>query len=253
MKRLEVLNRLKSIVRKLTRDRKELDCFIYILVAILFFGIVVSSFSAVAVMISDDRLSYSFCLRNECLNNVADYYSAPIAIFGFFVDVLVFVATVGGIFVALMSYLGSTETSKFTNHISHLSLFQEFFVGEVNKRDRLSISSFDVHGVYSMIFPGSKDGVFVPGGSYSCFLGRVNNAIDESNRKFKTGAVPPFSYQQHQTAMIACFGMIGFSLQHMPKLDFFEIESQILDLLETINKSFLGGDKSLEVNKRLYR
>ncbi|PRB80540.1 hypothetical protein CQ007_12540 [Pseudomonas sp. MYb185] len=204
-------------------------------------------------MIADDRLNYSFCLRNECLNNVADYYSAPIAIFGFFVDVLVLVATVGGILVALMSYLGSKDTSNFTNHISHLSLFQEFFVGEVNKRDRLSISSFDVYRVYFMVFPGSKDGDFVPGEDYSYFLTEVNNAINESNRKFTSGSIPPFSYQQHQTAMIDCFRMIGLSLQHVPKLDFFEIENQVLDLLETINKSFIGGHESLKVNERLYR
>ena len=224
-----------------------------ILATIFFFGVLFSALSAVAVMLADEITSHKLCLKNECLANLATLYSAPIAILKFFIDLLMFSATIGGIFIALMNYLSSVNTSRFTNHISHLTLFQSFFIEEVRKRERLSLSSFDTHKIYSMIFPGSRDGVLIPGLPYSEFISKLNSAIDESNEKFRKGSIPPFNYQQHQSKMIECLNGIGFSLQYMPKIDFYEIENQIIDLLETINKSFLGDRDKLTITKRIYR
>jgi len=53
--------------------------------------------------------------------------------------------------------------------------------------------------------------------------------------------------------MIAVLKQLGFTLQHMPKKDFYEIETQVLSLLDSVNGSFCGSLEELVVHVRIYR
>lgn len=149
--------------------------------------------------------------------------------------------------------MSTLKSSYFTNHISHLSLFQSFFVEEVRKRDLLSISSFDPHKIYGLIYSNSRNGDMSLSETYFEFIGRVNKVISDSNFNSYKATKGPFIYKDHQAEMIRTLEGIGFNLQFMPKKDFYEIENQVLSLLDSISKSFCGGDVRTELERRIYR
>lgn len=207
----------------------------------------------VTIFFADQIYLLSFCFSNKCFVSLYEKYSSAFAVAKSTLDLIVLVATVGAIFVALLSYLSTLKSSYFTNHISHLSLFQGFFVEEVRKRDLLSISSFDPHKIYGLIYSNSRNGDMSLSETYFEFIGRVNKVISSSNFNSYKATKGPFIYKDHQAEMIQTLEGIGFNLQFMPKKDFYEIENQVLSLLDSISKSFCGGDVRTELELRIYR
>ncbi|MCK6254938.1 retron Ec48 family effector membrane protein, partial [Pseudomonas fragi] len=101
-------------------------------------GIGFSLFLVVFVVIffADQLYLLPICFSNKCFINSYENYSSAFNIAKSTLDLIVLTATVGAIFVALLSYLSTLKSSCFTNHISHLTLFQDFFTEEVRKRGR---------------------------------------------------------------------------------------------------------------------
>ncbi|MFS2091930.1 retron Ec48 family effector membrane protein [Pseudomonas sp. Pseusp11] len=226
---------------------------VFLLISIGGIGFALSICLFVLVGVAGGVFSLPFCFRDDCFILFFSKISSAVYLTKLTVDLIVFVATIGGIVVALLSYLSSMASSRFANHISHLTLFQAFFVEEVKKRDALVLSSFDIHKLYSMIYEGSRSGVMTVSSSYISFVGSLNSVIAASNLKATKAYGGAFIYQEHQARMIAVLKQLGFSLQHMPKKDFYEIETQVLSLLDSVNGSFCGSLDELVVHVRIYR
>lgn len=228
-------------------------CLIILLVLIISIGFFAAAFLSVAIFFADSVYELPICFRNKCFENFYAQFASSFAVAKSTFDIMVVVATVGAMLVALMSYLSSLESSQFANHVSHLTLFQAFFIEEVKKRDLLSISSFDSHKIYSLIYSSSRKGNMDVSESYFSFIRGVNSVVSKSNFKSFKASSGPFIYKEHQSSMIEALGEIGFDLQFMPKKDFYEIETQIFSLIGTISNSFCGGDARLKLEQRLYR
>lgn len=226
---------------------------IILLTSIATIGVFIFLTVFITIFFADQLYLLSFCFSNKCFINLYEKYSSAFTVAKSTLDLIVLVATVGAIFVALLSYLSTLKSSYFTNHISHLSLFQSFFVEEVRKRDLLSISSFDPHKIYGLIYSNSRGGDMSLSEAYFEFIGRVNKVISDSNFNSYRATKGPFIYKDHQAEMIRALEGIGFNLQFMPKKDFYEIETQVLSLLDSISKSFCGGDVRTELEHRMYR
>lgn len=226
---------------------------IILLVSIGMIGLCIFLTVFVTIFFTDQLYSLPLCFSNKCFLSLYESYSSAFAVAKSTLDLIVIVATVGAIFVALLSYLSTLKSSHFTNHISHLSLFQSFFAEEVRKRDLLSISSFDPHKIYGLIYSKSRSGDMSVSETYFEFISRVNKVISDSNFNSFKATKGPFIYKDHQAEMIQALKKIGFNLQFMPKKDFYEIESQVLSLLDSISKSFCGGDNRTELERRIYR
>ncbi|MDU9033959.1 retron Ec48 family effector membrane protein [Pseudomonas corrugata] len=248
-----VVLRCKSVREFYSRQHSYFKFLIVLLVSVggVGFGICLMIF--VAIFFSEKLYLVPSCFSNKCFINLYERYSSVFNVAKSTLDLLILVATVGAIFVALLSYLSALKSSWFTNHISHLSLFQAFFAEEVRKRDLLSISSFDPHKIYGLIYSKSRSGDMTLSESYFEFIARLNNVISGSNFNSYKASKGPFVYKDHQAEMIKVLGEIGFDLQFMPKKDFYEIETQILSLLDSISKSFCGSDRRTELEKRIYR
>ncbi len=228
-------------------------CLIMLLASIGGVGFGLSFVIFVTIFLADQLYLLPFCFTNKCFISLYEHYSTAFNIAKSTLDLIVLVATVGAIFVALLSYLSTLKSSYFTNHISHLSLFQSFFVEEVRKRDLLSMSSFDPHKIYGLIYSNSRKGDMSLSNSYFEFVGRINEVISGSNFRSYKASKGPFIYKDHQAEMIKALEGIGFNLQFMPKKDFYEIETQVLSLLDSISKSFCGGDDRTKLERRIYR
>ncbi|WP_448106424.1 retron Ec48 family effector membrane protein [Pseudomonas azerbaijanoccidentalis] len=226
---------------------------VFLLISIGAIGFALSICLFVLVGVAGGVFSLPFCFRDDCFILFFSKISSAVYLAKLTVDLIVFVATIGGIVVALLSYLSSMASSRFANHISHLTLFQAFFIEEVRKRDALVLSSFDIHKLYSMIYEGSRGGVMTVSSPYLLFIGSLNSVIAASNLKATKAFGGAFIYQEHQARMIAVLEQLGFTLQHMPKKDFYEIETQVLSLLDSVNGSFCGSLPELVVQVRIYR
>jgi hypothetical protein len=226
---------------------------IFLLTTIAAAGFGLSTLTLLSIFFVDKIYTLPICLSNKCFIRFYENFSSAFSIAKSTLDLMVLVATVGAIFVALLSYLSTLKSSYFTNHISHLTLFQSFFSEEIRKRDLLSISSFDPHRIYGLIYKGSRSGNMSTSEDYFEFIDSINNVISDSNFKSFKATKGPFIYKDHQAEMIRALEKIGFNLQFMPKKDFYEIETQIISLLNSVSNSFCGGSPRTTLEKRLYR
>lgn len=230
-----------------------LKCLILLLLSIGVFGFILFSLVFVTIFFVDEVYSLPLCFGNKCLLNFYDYYLSAFNVARSTLEFIILVATVGAIFIALLSYLSTLKTSHFTNHVAHLTLFQSFFVEEVKKRDMLALSSFDAHKIYGLIYAGSRKGDMSVSEGYYDFIGVVNSVILGSNFNAFKATKGPFIYKDHQAEMIKALDRIGFDLQFMPKKDFYEIETQVVSLIDAISNSFCGGSSRAIIVKRMYR
>lgn len=230
-----------------------LRTLILLLLSVGVVGFLVFFLVFLTIFFVDETYKLPLCFGNKCLLNFYDYYLSAFNVARGTLELIVLVATVGAIFIALLSYLSTLKTSHFTNHVAHLTLFQSFFVEEVKKRDMLSLSSFDAHKIYGLIYAGSRRGDMSISEGYYEFVGVVNGVILESNFNSFKATKGPFIYKDHQAEMIKALDGIGFDLQFMPKKDFYEIETQIVSLIDAISNSFCGGSSRAIIVKRMYR
>ncbi|HBO5015436.1 TPA: retron Ec48 family effector membrane protein [Pseudomonas aeruginosa] len=237
---------------KIKGDYVGFSGLVLILFYIAFFGLLSSVFVFLLVAIQGGVFYLPACWKNQCIINFFDSISVVVYLVQAVVGLLALIGTIGALIVALLSYLASDRTAKFTNYISHLTLFQAYFVSEVSKLESLSLSSFDVHRMYSFIFSGAKDGVMVVSPEYEKFIDSINEEIDRSNSMAQAAIGGSFRYKEHQGRMRNVFKMVGFNLPFQPKNDFYEIENQLIALVDSISLSFCSSSE-LKIKERFYR
>ena len=151
--------------------------WIGILGLISFIVIVLATIISIA---SSNSQSFSLCFNNECINNTVDAFSGAIKFMAGLIFLLTSIATIGGIFIALMGYINNHETSALNNHISHFSIFKDYIISEVSKRDRLDNSALDVFKWYNLIFSNSRAGSMAISLEYINEINNVNSVINEA-------------------------------------------------------------------------
>lgn len=214
----------------------------------LLISIISTSYS----LIFSSNVSYSFCLTNECLETTITLFSASIKIFQGLLIIVTSIATIGGIFLALKSYINSYNNSILHNHISHLSIFKDFILGELNKRDKLDISSFDIFKWYNLIYSESKIGSMKISTKYISAINQINAVIDSSNQKASMATNGSFLYKKHQNILISAMLPLGVEMCVLPRNNFYEVETQLMSLVSVINKEFCSDTDIPELQKRYY-
>jgi len=203
--------------------------------------------------IADGLFWTPLCFRDSCFQYFFNSTKTALDSFKLTVSLLAVAGTVGAFLVALMSYRANSETAKFTNHIAYLKLFQDYLSSEIQKRDALSLSSFDTQRLYTFIFNESRKGIMDVSTDFKDFIAELNHEITKSNLMASNAHGGSFRYLEHQARMKNLFSKIGFNLPLQPKKEFYEIESDLLHLIKNMNDSFclLGEEGAIE--KRTYR
>jgi len=202
---------------------------------------------------ADNLFWMPFCFKDSCFQYLFNSTKTALDSFRLTVSLLALIGTVGVFLVALMSYRANSDTARFTNHIAYLKLFQDYLSGEVQKRDSLSLSSFDAQRLYSFIFNGSRDGVMDVSADFKEFIAGLNREINKSNLMASNAQDGSFRYLEHQARMKNLFAKVGFNLPLQPKKEFYEIESDLLLLLKNMNDSFCLLGEEGTIAKRTYR
>ncbi|WGI24250.1 retron Ec48 family effector membrane protein [Halomonas alkaliantarctica] len=230
--------------------------FLFITVVCIFiivFGFISSVIVFLWTFYEIEAYKLSFCLSSSCIGNFADSFEFVFIILKITGASLAGIFTLGTLGVAVSNYVTSKKAFATSNHIAHLNIFREYVSSEVYKRDLLSGKSFDALKWYNLIFNESSVGIFTISNDYYDFLKRVNKQIEFSNNLKIRKAEGGYRYTHHQTNMIDILSCAGIQLNRLSRIDFYNVESQVFDLIDTINSSYCMIDMNrYNLVERLY-
>lgn len=209
---------------------------------------------AVLVWSSLDRNLFlkDFCLSRECVVFYMGAVDQSLLIAKATFDLGVAVATMGGIFVALVSYFNTSGNAALANHIEHLKVFCEYLDSEIKKKDKLSDQLIDSLLLYGFIFNQSRNGRTTVSQEFKDLIAGLNNIIAKSNDICKAGASKGFDYREHQRRVRDHLAPVGVRLYIAPRNDYFEMEQQLFSLLHRISQSFCAPGSLPTLTPREY-
>ncbi|SDV09759.1 hypothetical protein SAMN05216558_3125 [Pseudomonas vancouverensis] len=214
-------------------------------------GVLLSAMTLIVTGV-DGVFARPLCFNNGCIKRFLELFDQSFLILTATLNLLVGLATIGGILVALMSFLNSANATALSNHISHFAIFQNYLAVEVSKRNRISPTSVDTFVWYNLIFSNSRDGKTSISDEYCSVIAALNDEILFSNEQARTAIQGSFRYMPHQKRIIDALGRLGVALSHQPRNEFYEIEDQVFALISSLNKSFCFSNKVPELLKRQY-
>lgn len=227
---------------------KQLRIFICVAVLVC---LLILGYSYHETMMKQEMYSLPFCLESNCISFMIKKMEGTINLaqaLGWLVTLL---TGLGGAYIALKTYVTGIRNSNITNHISHINMFRDFVNLEVSKRKRVSPSSVDIYIWYNKIFPNSKKGDLVFCSSYLESIKNVKKVIDEANDNISSLS-GDYRYKDHQQKMIACLKVFGLEINRGPKNSFVEIEGEILEIIDSVNSTFISGHVILCLIERKY-
>ncbi len=192
-----------------------------------------------------------FCLKSECIKYMAKQMDGTINLAQGLGWIVTLFTGIGGAYLALKTYITGISNSNITNHISHINMFRDFVNLEVAKRKRISPSSVDVYVWYNLIFPNSKNGDLIFCSSYIDVVNGLKKVIDEAN--YHISSTPgDYVYKIHQQKMIEAFKVLGVIVSRGPKNSYLEIEAEVLEIVDSVNSTFISGHHLLSLIPRKY-
>ncbi len=215
-------------------------------------GIAAAIFILVPTYLSGGYYSKPICLTNSCVKHTLEAFDQVVVVFWGAVQVLVAFATIGGIFVALTNYLEVNKTNALATHLSQFSNFQSYVTLQIERRDQLAISSFDILAWYNSIFPFSRNGNLVVSSEYLRQMQYLTNVIANSNAAILGGITERFSYVEHQKSVIAILSEIGITVERYHRKQWCEVEDEVFALIDMINKTFCLESKISVLPVRRY-
>lgn len=240
------------IVLKMGKPEKTFNILFISLVIIAFIGALTLVWSFISTIMETKSYELALCLTSDCLLNAKKIYKPQIDLLFGIISLIGTVATIGGIIVAVHTYLNNASTNALSNHIAHLQVFQDYLIIEISKHDHLSISSVDVYGWYNCIFTESTQGNIYVSESYKLSVQSINDVVLLSNTEYQSAEHDSFQYKSHQTRMTLTLNNFGISMGFHPRNDYFEIEGQVLRLITSINQAFCSNAGVINFEKRQY-
>lgn len=222
--------------------------------ALVVFGVSVSVVSFVIIFIVDEIYTFDFCLGNDCLKNFYKNFSASFAMIQWSLAGAVGVFALGSFGIACKAYSNDKASNDFGAHISHLSLFKSYVESEIGKKRRINSGSVDILNWYNVIYPQSHRGDLEVSLKYRNYLKDIGQCIEVSSLNFIGPASDNFDYKVHQKSMIKALLPLGISLESLPRMDFWEVEEEVISLIVIVNRSFCKHESEvISVDLRKYR
>lgn len=240
-------------VRRFFREQPGIAFLAVVIAIVLSAGLIVSITIAGISTWREGFYVRPICLANECVKEYLAKIDQGYTILKAAIDLAVSIATIGGIFVALLSYLSTSSNAALANHIEHLKVFCEYLDAEIKKRDRLSSQNIDSLLLYGKIFSQSRSGKTTVSEDYFDFIGRLNLIIEESNQRSIVGTPGGFSYRDHQRKIKEHLAAAGIVVYIAPRNDYFEMEEQLFSLLHRVSQSFCPPGSLPNLVPRNYR
>jgi len=215
-------------------------------VTFLFLGSVAVIISAICTGIENKLFQLDLCMASTCLSYAQEQYKGVLSLAASIGQFVVGFATVGGIAIALLGYINSANATMFGNHVANTKVFVEYMTLEISKRSRISLASVDIYFIYSLMFAGSASGEMKVSDDYKKKVMEIRKLIEASNALVTAPNPEGFSYKKHQARLIRCLEELGFKVTPQPRIDFYEVEGEVFELLDSLNHVFGGGSNRIE-------
>lgn len=216
-------------------------------------GLLISTVSVVWTMAEGMLWRRPFCLSSDCVDSAKHLFAGSVDILKLFSAVVTWVATVGGIVLALLNYLNSTSATAFGNHVAHSKIFYDYLTAEIAKRERLKPANVDIYRLYALAFEGSRLGLMQVSDRYRLKIKAVAHVINDSNNLMMSASAEGFRFKDHQHRLILALADLGVTVTTQPRIDFFEIEEEVFGLLDAINHVFCSESPIDRLPQRNYR
>lgn len=251
------MSKQRNTLQLAIRNIKSIDDDIFKILVILsaliiFIGVALSIVVFFMTGIKGRAFELNFCLRNDCVQNFKIAFSSVLDILATTGVMLGGLITLGAITVALLSYLSSNRALALANHISHMAIFSSYIDREIGKKAHLNKSSFDTLKWYNLIYKNQEIGELLISSEYEDFILEVNSQIQASNNLVTKESDGGYLYKAHQKSITSILSKSGIELSALPRLDFHEVEGEVLELIDIINRSFCRSASNFALEKRIY-
>ncbi|MBK4783585.1 MAG: hypothetical protein FT714_03640 [Pantoea sp. Pent] len=207
-------------------------------IIILCFAFLIALLIIIIITISDQKLyDRDLCFSSQCIatfSKEVEGITSLIQAFGWF---LITFVTIYGVIIALRTYYAGVQNNNNTNHTTHLTMFRDFANSELAKRTSISPDKVNIYKWYSIMFPESRNGVFIASDSYIKMISEVRDVINQANSRI-TEVDKDYKYKVHQRNLILTFSTFGIVLSNGPKNTFVEVETQLFEFVDVMNNSF---------------
>lgn len=227
------------------------DFILNAVVYVLFLGIIFSFLSLCTTIVEQQLYVRELCISDRCLGIFFEKTRNVVSILQATAWLVTLIATLGGVGIAIMTYVTGVSNSNLTNHISHLNMFRDYVNAEIGKRKFLSSDKINIYKWYSLIFPLSKKGSVIVSDDYKDKINNVMLVIKDANNQISSPS-GKYVYNNHQISLIEKIDILGIKMSICPKNEFILIEEQIFDLIDCINVTFTDLNISLSDVDRAY-
>src|SRR5699024_8160655 len=88
---------------------------------------------------------------------------------------------------------------------------------------------------------------------YCNLIVKLNSAISDSNTACSLAKSGSFSYVRHQNNITNLLRNFGIIHPRLPRNDYYEVEDQVFELIDNMNREFCYSSSIEPLAKRLYR
>lgn len=239
-------------------DPKDLLGLLFTSVAAILSGGLATAFLVFALTMDFHSWEPDLCLRTECVDYFEEIHAGAVSIIEWTFSILAGVITLGGVIVALLSYTNTRSATVLGNYLSHLEIFRSFIDIERTRRPLLAPESIDTFTMYEKLFSNPKAGDFEVSPDFIEDYSKLRHELDRSNSRAKRASDPSedgwarFEYRDHQKRVILALSQLGVKLDKLPRVEYFQIEDQALDLISGVTRTFCGGAQLRPLPKREY-
>lgn len=227
--------------------------FVYVLLGFLLIPLLIIIIYVSFVFPWSGVFNKELCYSIKCIENSSEKYLKPFSWYSSWLVVLYNVTTILGVAIAVLTYYSNVQSQAISNHFSNVDLFKNYVEEEISKRDWLSVASFDLMVWYLAIYPNSKKGDMKCSSRYRKLINEINETIRRSNQGVYDEKIVGYRFVKHQKLSNSLYKQIGIKIKETNRLSYYEVEGQLLDLIESVNSSFPSEDGIKKFIKRSYK
>ncbi|MDP2506357.1 retron Ec48 family effector membrane protein [Oceanobacter sp. 3_MG-2023] len=213
---------------------------------------VVSVFSVYETSITTYTEIPDLCMSNKCLIEIYETYSVPLDLFVLALNLIIPLTTLFTLLITIDSVKENKSTATIQRHLSTYNTFVNFLDVELAQLKTINPSSINKVIWFNRMYMDPNNNNYRVSPEYIRFMEEINKNITESNTRYMPGKHSDFKYKSHQYNMIAVFNNIGMDISNGPRLEFFELEGELLKLIEKTNIFFLSKEKEFNIKDRVY-
>lgn len=224
-------------IKLIMPSKKAIIYFLLVIYFVTNIGIIMHGF------MTDESLSFSWCISEKCLNIFSQNFQTIISLNSWLITTSAIFIAAYSLKISISSLEQSKQSNILNNHINNLKFFSEHVEKQLQKSSRIKSTDIEIQDLYFSIFPGSAKGDHKVAATYSRNVKRFRQYIISISNSTKRNE-SSFDYRKHQNEIIKYAKNFHITLVNLHRKDFFYVEESIFELIDSLTKTFTTIDSS---------